>query len=386
MYSADDFGELQLFQSLLVVASLLTTGCYHFMIIHPELKDDALALMKGVWFISISSSLLFLLAGLVLKIFTPWLNSASLTLIILFPLTLLLNNLILIGDYWFLRLQRYKTLSFSKITRSSSTAVTQIGLFFSSFQSGLIIGLVLGRLFAGLYYLKSLGKNLINSFSKIKTQKIFNQLKKYKAQPIQVLPSSLLSMGSTELVVFLIAALFGDIALGFYALAYRVLSVPSAFLGSSVGEVFYQKANELIQNKSLVSNLLFKTWLGLASISILPSALLFLYGENMLSFIFGSEWATAGIIAEYLAPLIFVNFISAPTGKLLMALGEQKVMPALSLSILVSRVSGLIIGYYSSGFLFGILLMVILHVVSLFLYNIVLVFKVRKYQMQLTDS
>lgn len=117
------------------------------MIIHPELKDDAIALMKGVWFISNSSSLLLLLTGLVLKIFTPWLNSVTLTLIILFPLTLVLNNLILIGDYWFLRLQGYKTLSFSKITRSSSTAITQIGLFYSMLQSGLVLGLVAGRFF-----------------------------------------------------------------------------------------------------------------------------------------------------------------------------------------------------------------------------------------------
>lgn len=356
------------------------------MIIHPELKDDAIALMKGVWFISNSSSLLLLLTGLVLKIFTPWLNSVTLTLIILFPLTLVLNNLILIGDYWFLRLQGYKTLSFSKITRSSSTAITQIGLFYSMLQSGLVLGLVAGRFFTFLYYLKSFGKNLIISFSKIKTQKVLNQMKKYKAQPIQVLPSSLLSMGSTELVVFLLAALYGDISLGFYALAYRVLSVPSAFLGSSVGEVFYQKANELIQNKLSVNTLLYKTWLGLACVSIIPSILLFLFGENILSFVFGTEWITAGTVAELLAPLIFVNFISAPTGKLLMALGEQKVMPALSFCIVISRVSGLMIGYFSSGFLMGILLMVVFHIASLLLYNIVLVFKVRKYQKQLTDS
>ncbi|MBO6792954.1 MAG: oligosaccharide flippase family protein [Balneolaceae bacterium] len=386
LYSADDFGELQLFQSLLIVASLLTTGCYHYMIIQPELKDDALALMKGVWFISISSSLLLLVTGLMLKVFTPWLNSASLTLIILFPLTLVLNNLILICDYWFLRLKCYKTLSFSKITRSSSTASTQIGLFYSSLQPGLIVGLVLGRLFAVLYYLKSFGKNLIKTFGNIKTQKVFNQLKKYKAQPIQVLPSSILSSGSTELIVFLIAALFGDISLGFYALAYRVLSVPSAFLGTSVGEVFYQKANELIKKKMAVNTLLYKTWLGLASVSLIPSILLFLYGEKILSIIFGAEWITAGTVAELLAPLIFVNFISAPTGKLLMALGEQKVMPLLSLCMIISRVSGLMIGYFSSGFLMGILLMVVFHIASLFLYNIVLVFKVRKYQMQLTDT
>lgn len=157
-------------------------------------------------------------------------------------------------------------------------------------------------------------------------------------------------------------------------------------MGSSVGEVFYQKANELIQNKLSVNTLLYKTWLGLACVSIIPSILLFLFGENILSFVFGTEWITAGTVAELLAPLIFVNFISAPTGKLLMALGEQKVMPALSFCIVISRVSGLMIGYFSSGFLMGILLMVVFHIASLLLYNIVLVFKVRKYQKQLTDS
>lgn len=383
LYSASDFGELQFFQSAVIITSLVTTGCYHYMIVHPREDSKALALMKGIWLLSISSALIVLVIGILIKIFTTFLDSITLFLIILFPITFLFNNLILLGDYWFLRKEGYKTLSISKITRSSSTAITQIGLFFTRIQPGLLLGLVVGRFLTLLYFLNTIGKDLVININKIKFYDALSLLKKYKAQPIQVLPSSFFSVGSTEMVIFIIAAFFGDIFLGFYALSFRVLSVPSAFIGTSVGEVFYQKATILVQEKQPIFGFLLKTWLSLALISLLPLLFIYFTGEQIMMFIFGEEWIISGTIATLLAPLIFVSFISAPTGKLLMALGEQKMMPTLSLLVLISRVSGLIIGFYANDSLLAIKLMALFHVFALIIYNLVLVVKVNSYQNRL---
>ncbi len=353
------------------------------MIVHPLEDNKALALMKGIWLLSISSALIVFVIVILIKIFTPYLDSITLFLIILFPVTLLFNNLILLGDYWFLRKEGFNTLSISKITRSSSTAITQIGLFFTRIQPGLVLGLVVGRLLTLLYFLNTISKDLVIKINKIKFYDALSLLKKYKAQPLQVLPSSFFSVGSTEMVIFIIAAFFGDIFLGFYALSFRVLSVPSAFIGTSVGEVFYQRATILVQERQRILGFLLKTWISLALISFLPLLIIYVSGEQIIMFVFGEEWIISGTIAKLLAPLIFVSFISAPTGKLLMALGEQKIMPTLSFLVLISRVSGLTIGFYANDSLLAIKLMALFHVFALIIYNLVLVFKVNSYQNRL---
>lgn len=383
LFSPSDFGELQFFQSLLVVASLISTGCYHFVIISPKNELDALGIIKGIITITLSVSGFLLVLAVLIQFVIGFPIVEKPILIPLFCLTLVLNTFLLVFDYWFLRPNNYKTIAISKINRSFFTGASQLTSGFFQVTGGLIYGLIIGRLITLAYYMVSAGRRFYSKLLAVSFHQVKTVLLTYRKQASHILPSTLLSSGSTELVIFLIASLFGEVLLGFYALAYRVLSVPSALLGTSIGEVYFRKATEQIQTKKALKPLLLKTWAGLFLIGIVPTVVLFTLGEPLLSWVFGSEWVQAGTIAEILSPLLLVNFISSPTGKTFIVINEQSITPILSTLLMICRVGGLLIGFYFFDFYTALALMVWLHILALLIYNSVLVYYLTNYEKSL---
>lgn len=195
-----------------------------------------------------------------------------------------------------------------------------------------------------------------------------------------MIPSNLLSYGALEIPVFIIGALFDQELLGFYALAFRVLSVPSAFIGNSVGQVFFKQLSDRYNREKLIQKFLYKTWGVLFLITIIPTLILIQWAEPIFAFVFGDQWITAGTIAVIMAPLLAIDFISAPTGKTLVVLEKQKVMPLFSLFNLLARAGGLLIGWYQNDLFLGLTYMVVGHILGLIIYNLYLIKAVKSYE------
>jgi O-antigen/teichoic acid export membrane protein len=119
-------------------------------------------------------------------------------------------------------------------------------------------------------------------------------------------------------------------------------------------------------------------------ITIIPTGILLIWSEPLFAFVFGEEWLLAGTIAAILAPLLAIDFISAPTGRTLIVLEKQKVMPAFSFFNLTVRAGGLLIGWAQSDFIMGLILMVIGHIIGLLIYNVYLLKIVKKYESTIT--
>ena len=93
--------------------------------------------------------------------------------------------------------------------------------------------------------------------------------------------------------------------------------MPVTLIGSSVLQVFYERAATLRGNTIEGRRLLWLTWRNLALLAVLPCSLIIIWGDVLFAFLFGSQWSEAGIVARYLAAGLVVYFVSYPTSNIL---------------------------------------------------------------------
>lgn len=383
IFPAEAFGELQLFHSIIIILSIISTGCFEYTFVLPKNDKDASLLFKFSFILNLLFNLLFYLFIFLIYNFSDLSKGISLIFAWLLPLGVFFNSALNILTHYIIRFEQYGIASRSKILQSSTIGGAQTGLGFTNILSGgLIIGHILGRMVSTFYLLvKKKTINLEPSFIKQNLRKVSG---KYFETTKFLIPSNILSYGAIEIPVFIIGALFNQEMLGFYALAFRVLSVPSAFIGNSVGQVFFKQLSDRYNSQKMIRNFLYKIWGTLFLITIIPTIILLLWSEPLFAFVFGDQWLTAGTIAMIMAPLLAIDFISAPTGKTLIILEKQKVMPAFSFFNLTVRSGGLMIGWAQGDFFLGLILMVIGHIIGLVIYNIYLLKAVYDYESSLT--
>jgi O-antigen/teichoic acid export membrane protein len=72
---------------------------------------------------------------------------------------------------------------------------------------------------------------------------------------------------------------------------------------------------------------------------------LFLYGEQIFSFIFGENWKEAGLYSEIMAPWLMINFILSPISQIPTVLKRQKTFFILSSITTLVLIFSLVINF-----------------------------------------
>jgi len=141
--------------------------------------------------------------------------------------------------------------------------------------------------------------------------------------PLLRTPQTLINALSQSLPILLLAGYFGASASGQYAIAIAVLGMPSGLIGGSVMSVFYPRINEAIRNGENARNLIIKTTIGMAVTGAVPFLIVIATGPFLFEFVFGEQWKTAGIYAQWLAPWLFFQYINKPAVSAIPALRLQ---------------------------------------------------------------
>lgn len=380
LFTPEQFGILQFFQSSIIISTPIVTGCFYYALVTEKSTIRIHALFKGVTILAVLSTILITAFSIIVFYFIDLLSNYLLLIVFGFPIILIANALVLTMDYLFIQSSNYTSISFSRIVRSGSSGLIQTSTGFAGYSSGLIYGFMIGKILTLIFYLWRMGSKKLLAIYKSQSQLIRTVLTENLKQPLYILPTTLVSSGATELVIFIIGSIFGGYELGLYSLAYRVISIPSLLIGTSIGDVFFKESSSMIQESRSIVLLTLKTWLILFGIAVIPMAALWLFGPEIVSFVFGVEWMVTGQITTILAPYILFSFMSSSTGKLFISLNQQNFSFYFSLLIFIARISGLFIGYYFGGFIFSISLMIAFHFVALCLFNLALFTQIFSYE------
>ncbi len=153
------------------------------------------------------------------------------------------------------------------------------------------------------------------------------------------LPSNLLNAMVGQLPLFLIGMRYGALAAGLYTLTQRVLAAPISLLAASVLEVFKRQCVHDFETIGNCRDAYLHALKVLVSLGLAPALLLYLYAPALFTLVFGTAWRTAGVMAQVLAPLFFLNFVASPLSYVFFVAGKQKIELAWQCTLFVVTVS-----------------------------------------------
>ena len=349
LFAPEAFGILAIFASMTGIVGVIVCLRYELAIMLPDSNEEA-ANILGVSLLSviIMTSLSALIVWLGNEKIISLLHAPQLkNYLWLVPVAIFIQGIFLALNYWNSRTKHFGRLSVAQIISSLTTQTTKLAAGFAGFVSG---GVLIGTSILGsIVSTGMLGGQIWRDDKKFFLNHIhWKDIRKgyirYKKFPLIDTWGGLLNAISWQLPALMLSSFFSVSVVGLYALGLAVIKAPLSIISSALSQVFFQKAcdekNSKGNNAELVENLMDK----LMFISILPTTVLAMVGDELFAVVFGGQWFEAGIYTQILAPWIFFWFISSPLSYLFTVYERQGLSFSVHLMIFVTRVISLYIG------------------------------------------
>lgn len=338
IYSPQAYADWGIFVSYTGILTVLASGKYELAILRPSRKVGALNLVALSTLLAFTGSFCFFLLLHLLCFILPEITIPGLNYL---PLYVCMTCLIQIYNGYANRTEQYDVIARSSIARSLSQAGSRIILGGLRFESGLIIGALLGSMAGVGSFVKKIHiiRDIQRSFS---FRYMCRLAHVYRYFPFFQLPSALLNALSTNLPLILMAFYFNKDQIGCFSMAITLLYLPVTLVSNSLGQIFYKKAADgsAEETAKLAHRFLKLTF----PIGLAMALLLIWGGEQLLGFLLGNGWSTTGLYAAYLSPWIWLILCFSPLGMIFDALDKQKTEMILNCCLFVSRIAVIIAG------------------------------------------
>ena len=301
IFSADELGKYQLLISVITLFGVVSCFKYEMAIVLP--KEDSVAgkvynlcLYALLVFCTVLAFVLYSTSGLPLK----WINAENLIVSYwLIPTGVLFFGFFEIIKYGLLRKKLFN--EFSKV-RLYQVLFTQLLMITFGYLSPTLLSLFFAFVFGQIISSALFIKKSIISIKKNQNIKILEIAQRFKKFPTFNTPMVFSNTLSNELPVFFLATYFSSEQLGYYMLANRLIIIPMNLIGTAINKVYFQKASEYFNNdKKLILPLYINTTKKLIAFGLIPLTVLLLLSPTIVSFVFGNEWADAGIMMQILS-------------------------------------------------------------------------------------
>tara|TARA_R110002124_G_scaffold59474_5_gene164288 strand:- start:2869 stop:4188 length:1320 start_codon:yes stop_codon:yes gene_type:complete len=329
LYGPEALGMFGTFMAILAVTMPVAALAYPVAIVLPKSDADAKSLAKLsiclAFVVALITGLLLLIAG---DGIARMLSLEAIgMLLLLIPVAMLFSVFHQILTQWLIRKKQFNITARVAVIQALVINSSKTGLgFLHPFGVTLIVLATIGQAFhvfllwAGMRGSDNTTILLGNNQSIVTTTEI---AKRYRDFPLFRAPQNAINAFSESLPVLMLASLFGPSSAGFYSLGKMVMAAPLTLIAKSVGDVFYPRVTEAVNDKENVFRLIVKATLALAAIGFLPFALVIAFGPSIFSILFGLEWVMAGEYARWLALWLFFGFLNRPSVAAMPALGMQ---------------------------------------------------------------
>ena len=324
IYSPEEMGDLNIYIRAVGFLSAVATARYELSLPLPKREEHSFLLyrlsIRIAMYVLAGSSFLFFLYFL----FTSF-DIKSISLAVFVIISSVFVILINLGTNWAIRKKQFKKISFSRMLNSISSNLLKWFLGALGWGTfGLLLASLLGYMLSSLTFFKEWFKvKKEHSYFKSdkKTRVLMNT---YREFPAINLPHVMVDLGKDLLLAFFMVFYFSKDVFGWYSHSYAVLQMPIAIIGTSIGQVFFNRCAEIVNNGGSTVGILRKTVGILFAVSIIPFTILFFFGAPMFSFVFGQNWEQAGYFSEIMSIWFFMNFVNSVVSTLPTILHQQK--------------------------------------------------------------
>lgn len=342
LYTPADFGLLAVYASLLALINVISSLRYELAI--PLAEDDAeaanvaaLSLILVVLSTLLSGVLVWLLGSAIAEALGV---PALVDYLWLLPVGVLLGGAYNVFNYWSVRTKRFTTIAGTRLRQ----ALVTIAIKLAAFKLG-GIALLYAQVAGASVGTTSLARPALASagFRQVSWRGIAKAAGRYRRFPYFSTWAGFANTAGLQLPPIMLAALFGPAASGLFSLAYRVLTLPLSLIGGAIGQVFFSNAAEA-HRKGQLAPLVVSLHAKLALIGMPPALILILLGPELFAFVFGAPWRQAGEFACWLAPWLYLVFVTSPLSTVSTVTERQKQGLIYHAIQLISRVIAIAIG------------------------------------------
>jgi O-antigen/teichoic acid export membrane protein len=348
LYAPEDFGLVAVYGSLLALILVVSSLRYELAIPLPEDAVEA----ASVTSLSLSLVLLMtVLSGALVVLFRESIATV-LGLSVLagylwfLPIGVLLAGTYSALSYWSVRTKQFSVVARTRVRQSlASIAIQLVGFKLGG------ISLLLGHLAGQSAGTTSIARSSLAmpAFRQVRWEGIWRAAVRYRRFPLFSTWEGLSNSLSHQLPLLVFAVKFGAGPTGLYSIAHRVLSLPLSLVGTSIGQVFFADAAEAHRKGSLGA-LVDGLYATLAHVGLPPAVVLVLLGPELFAYGFGENWRPAGELARWMAPWLYLQFISSPLSTVVFVTERQKQGLYFQLVLLSTRVGAIVLGAWAADF------------------------------------
>lgn len=342
LYSPEQFGLLAVYISILSLFAVIASLRYELAIPLAESAAEA----ANVAVLSFFCVLCVTVIAAIIVMFMRQEISEQLAMpelanyFWLLPLSVLVLGGYQVFNYWAVREKKFDTIARSKIVQ----AISILSVQFIGYRAGgvmLLVGQASGQ-GAGTI---SLASNILkgSALKQCSRQGILKAAYRYRQLPLFSTWAGFFNAAGQQLPALMLAAFFSASSVGQYALAQRVLMLPMSVIGTAIGQVFFGNAAEA-HREGRLGPLVRKIYDQLSSVAMPAALLLVLAGPQIFLFVFGDDWEQAGVFARWMAPWLYMVFITSPLSTLLSVLEKERLGMFLQAFLLAARAFAIAIG------------------------------------------
>lgn len=343
MYTPADFGVLATLTGVLSVLCILSSFRYAqvLTIVNSETERHNILVLCNVitvFNVALSAVLIGLFGEQTLGRFDLSVDPMILWLVPLGFLFVGLQN-----TYRLLHIGRrnFRVVAASQVAKTMATVVLQLSLF--TFGAiGISIGYVLGFGFAVLVMVVPAIREIARS-SEASLTGMCAAAYRYRDFPIYSSWAGLLNNFSQYLPHFLFPFYFGVAGTGLFLLAQRMTFAPVSILVKTTADVLTPYAAEA-HREGRLGALVLRAVGSLSAIASIPCVLIVIVSPWLFPFLFGAEWASAGVLAQMLSLTVYFNIIGNPLTRLFGVMEQQRLGLMFNIVLFLARVPAIMAG------------------------------------------
>ena len=346
IYAPEDFGLLNLFQSIAGVLIIFSTAEYQYAILLPKEDDQAKKCLHVGTTVLIGTFVLCLLSVPFAQPIAQQFNAPELTQWYwTLPLLVLFSGGWSLLNYWHTRKKNYTLASTYQISKSLLNAGLKWGLGALGFlKGGLIVATVAST---ALSFLLNLFRSKRAYHWKVKSlvpQPDKQTAVTYKNFPQYALPRSLANYVSANLPFLLLPPYFGLTETGYFGMAFTLAFMPISLIYNSVYQVLFQQISERVNQRATIINT-FKKFYKRVSLVVPPLfVVLYLFLPSLTALLLGETWETTATYIRMMLPWLFVSIMAGSTCFIADIFMKQKETLHIELILLIARLASLLYG------------------------------------------
>jgi len=381
LFTVEEFGVFDIYFRSVGILAIVFSLKYEKAIILSKTDRDSVSIYLGVILLG---TLSFLITELVLVLLSSFGITFSAIpeeyslIIYLIPLSALFFLINLSSQLMFIRQKRFMASSAQKIYRRGSEGMIHLGTGLAGKFWGLPLGETAGSFTAALIGFLRLRKDLIRDLPENLLSSLKKNALKYSEFPKYAFASNLLNTFVLSALTFQIFAKFSIQEVGYAELTQRMLAIPSALIGVSLGQIILQRISTAYKNKASVRNL-FTGFLTFGLLIAIPFFItIFFWGPEIFGWVFGKEWVLSGIYAKYLILSWSLLIIVSPLGQILIGLHKIKINSFWELGKFLIIVSLFVIDFENIGSYLKVYNLLLIFIYLSYL--IIIIWNIRKYE------